>query len=97
MCIRDRIINELIDNFISSYDYFREELEHELSKSNDFEKEWENFERELEQELESLENEFNQELENLDRELDHLLNSNKFEKELQNFEKEFENLLNSSY
>ena len=92
----EEIINELIDNFINSYDDFREELENELSESSDFEKEWEKFERELEQELEILENEFNQELENLESELNHLLNTNNFEKELQNFEKEFENLLNSS-
>jgi len=92
----EEIINEVIDNFINSYDDFREDLENELSTSNDFEKEWEDFEKELEQELESLGNEFNQELENLDRELDYLFNKNEFEKGLQDFEKEFEDLLNSS-
>ena len=71
----EEIINELIDNFIDSYDDFREELENELSKSNNFEKEWEEFGRELEQELESLENEFEKELQNFEKEFENLLNS----------------------
>ena len=82
------INNAVIDTKISKKGNF--------AKSNNFEKEWEEFEAELEQELESLENEFNQEMENLESELEHLLNTNDFEKELQNFEKEFEKLLNSS-